>query len=388
MRVLAAIHGPVYGGAQAQLIRLRRPLADRGVEVVALVPPGTGAERLREGGVETVTMPIHRLRATPDPRVQAPFVASLPREIGAIRRLVRDLDIDVVQAHGPTNPHAALAADREQRAVVWQIYDTVAPMWLRRLTMPMVVRVADAITTWGMGLARSHPGTLRLGDRHIAVFPPVDAGEFEADGRREAARRELGVPDGAVAIGNIGNLNPTKGHDKLVRAVAMVREQRPEAVVRIMGAHSPPHAAYEEGVRREAAERGLVDPVLRILDPGQRVPELLPGIDVFAMSSVPRSEGIPTVLLEAMACGLPVVTTDVGAVRELVEHGVTGFIVPPERPAELAAALLELVRDPGLRARMGAEGRRQARDRYGLERNADLHARAYELAVEHRRSRR
>jgi len=88
---------------------------------------------------------------------------------------------------------------------------------------------------------------------------------------------------------------------------------RPDAVVRILGAPSPPHAAYERGVWEEATQLGLGDPRdFDVTDPGQRVPELIHAFDVLALTSVPRSEGMPTVILEAMAAGLPIVVTEVG----------------------------------------------------------------------------
>ena len=388
MRLLAIIHGPVYGGAHAQLIRLREPLARRGFETIVLVPEGgTGEERLRLAGMEVVTAPLHRLRATPDPRVQFPFLASFPRELRRVRRLLRELEIDVVQVHGPTNPLGAVAAHREGIAVVWQIYDTVAPMWLRRLTMPMVVRLADAITTWGLELGRAHPGTLGLGERHVVVYPPVDTDVFApARERRASAREELGIPDGATVVGTVGNLNPSKGHEYLIRAAELVRRSRDDVCFRIMGAHSPPHAEYEEGLHREARERGL-DGAIEILDPGTRVAELLPALDVFAVTSVPHSEGIPTVILEAMASGIPPVVTRVGAIDELVDDGVNGILLPPEQPETTARAILELLEDPALRERLGAAGRATAVERYGLEGLADRHAHAYELALAHRRGR-
>ena len=79
--------------------------------------------------------------------------------------------------------------------------------------------------------------------------------------------------------------------------------------------------------------------------------------------------------------------TDVGAVRELVEDGVTGLVVGPEDPRAIAAATLRLLGDRELRDAMGAAGRRRAAERFGLERLADLHLRAYELARAHRRGR-
>jgi glycosyltransferase involved in cell wall biosynthesis len=99
------------------------------------------------------------------------------------------------------------------------------------------------------------------------------------------------------------------------------------------------------------------------------VARTLQGADALLHPSV--IEGLPTVLLEAMACGVPVVATDCGGVTEAVTDGVEGFVVPTRQPGELAVALERLWRDPGLRARMGAAGRRTVTSRFTLERQLD-----------------
>ncbi len=385
------IHGPVFGGGYNQLLRLRKPLEARGWETLAVVPdaPGTALPRLREAGADLVVLPLHRLRATLDPRTHVRFAARFWPEVRSLRRVIRERGIDLVQAHGDTNPHAAIAAHLEGVAVVWQIYDTRTPVPLRRVTMPLVVRIADAITTWGEQLARVHPGVTDLGERWITVFPPVDVDEFRPDpARRAAARERLRVPEDAVLVGSIGVLNPSKGHEHLIRAAAIVRREHPGAVFRILGSKSPVHHAYEAMLRSEAARLGFDRETLDFVDPGSDVAELMPGFDALALTSVPRSEGIPTVILEAMSCGLPVVATNVGAVAELVEDGVVGSLIPPEQPEAVAAALSPLIADPERRALIGRANRERAIARYGLEVVADRHARAYELALEHRARRR
>jgi glycosyltransferase involved in cell wall biosynthesis len=141
-------------------------------------------------------------------------------------------------------------------------------------------------------------------------------------------------------------------------------------------------------VRDDAVRLGLLDGrALDIRDAGSRVSALLPGFDVLALASVPRSEGMPTVILEAMACGLPVVATDVGAVRELVIDGETGLVVSPGDRDGFAAALARLADDDGLRRSMGELGRSRFEQTFRLEALADRHVHAYDLALAHRRSR-
>lgn len=385
------VHGPVFGGVHAQVVRLAAPMADRGWELVCLLPDelGTGIERIRVAGVRVVTLPLRRLRADPNPAVHARMLASFRSEVRGIRRLADRESIDLVQVHGPTNPHGAVAAHLDARAVVWQLPDTRAPMALRRLTMPVVTRLADVVTSVGEELARSHPGALSLGERLVPIYPPVDLERFNPDrDAAAAARAVMRVPIGSHLVGTVANLNPSKGHEHLIRAAARIRDELPATSFRIMGAPSPPHPGYESHLREEARALGFDDPSqLDFLDPGDRVPELLPALDVFVVASVPRSEGMPTVLIEAMSCGIPTVATAVGAVSEVVDHGRTGFVVTPESPEALAEAVSRLLRDPELRASMGAAGRRRALDRFGLPALADVHADAYELALEHRRSR-
>lgn len=387
MRLLSVIHGPVFGGAHNQLLRLRDPLARRGCETVAVLPdePGNAVARLREAGVEVVVMPLHRLRASMRAAPHVALARSLVREVRALRRLIRERGIDVVQAHGPTNPQAAVAGRLAGAGVVWQLYDTRTPMALRRATMPLVVALADVITSWGVAVAGMHPGAVRLGDRLVPVFPPLDAAEYEGvPERRPHARAQLGAGHRDLVIGTVGNLNPQKGHEHLVGAFARARQVEPRAVLRVLGASSPAHPEYEQRLREEAAELGLPPRAVEFADPRDRVPELLPGFDVFALTSVPRSEGMPTAILEAMATGLPVVATDVGSVSELVEHGTTGLVVPPEDPAAIGAALARLLSHPDERRTMGERGRQRARERFSLDALADLHLGAYELAVARR----
>lgn len=388
-RLLSIIHGPVFGGGFNQMVQLREPLHRRGWETIAVAPAeeGNAVARLHEAGMPTEVIPLHRLRATADPRTHAHMVATLPPEVGRLRGLIRRHRIDAVQVHGDTNWHGAIAAHLEGVALVWQIYDTRTPPPLRRLTMPVVTRLADAVTTWGEQLALVHPGTKSLGERHVVVFPPVDSERFRPDQtRRDSARAELGVGADEFLVGGVGVLNPSKGYEWLIRALKIARARNPAIVARVLGSRSPVHAAYERSLEDAVGQAGL-DGSIDFIDPGTRVAELMPGMDALVISSVARSEGIPTVIFEAMASGVPVIATRVGAIEEVLEHGSTGLLVPPEDAGSLAGAIADLAGDPERSVEMGRLGRSRVEERYGLERCADAHARAYALAVAHRAER-
>jgi glycosyltransferase involved in cell wall biosynthesis len=116
------------------------------------------------------------------------------------------------------------------------------------------------------------------------------------------------------------------------------------------------------------------------MEEGLTTAELMSAFDVFVLASVRRSEGLPTVLLEAMASGVPVVTTEVGGVREIVTDGVTGRVVPPEDPPALAEALLEMARNDDLRSSMKQHARRLAVAQWNTGRCAETHIKAYAMA--------
>jgi glycosyltransferase involved in cell wall biosynthesis len=389
VNVLVVIHYPVFGGPHNQALRLAQGLHESGVFVTVLVPDGgNAARRLRAEGVDTVTIPLHRARATFRPRPLFDLVRYFPGEVAAIRQVIRERAIDVVQVEGLVNPHAAIAGRREECAIIWQLLDTRAPMSVRRLMMPLVVRLADVIMSTGLAVGQVHPGAEALGDRLRPFFPPVDSDEFRAENvDGDAARRSYGFSADDLVLVSVGNLNPQKGHEFLLQAVGLLRRGGRSVKAVIVGASHDTHVAYERELHvlcgRLSLEIGKDVVFAGGLDD---VRPALAAADIFVLSSVPRSEGVPTAAEEAMMMSMPVVATDVGGVAELVDDGVTGFVVPPLRSEALADAILR-TGDAATRAAMGARARERAAALCATERCAEVHLQAYERALEHRAAR-
>lgn len=345
-------------------------------------------ERIAEAGVPVAPVPLQRLQTSARGNVR--LTTSFASDVRRLRHLIKQHDARLVVCSGMENPHSAVAAHLERIPVVWQLIGTRTPMWFRGAVAPFVRYLADAVMTAGEALGKLHPGVTAFGERWFPFYYPIDLGHFRPDdARRVQVREELGLLPEHVVVGNVGNLNTQKGHLTFIEAAAKLHTRRPDTRFVILGQSHSTHEEYERRLWRRAAELGLtLERNLIVRSPGTRVAELASAFDIFWLPSVPRSEGAPTVVGEAMALGLPVVATDVGAVREMVRHGETGFVVPPLDPEALAQSTESLLDDQNLLRRMGAAGRDAAERFYAPDRPARVHARAFQAAEEHRSLRR
>ena len=389
MNLLLVIHYPVFGGPHNQALLLASSLAKGGISLVVVLPndeasgAGSAVARLRDGGLDVITVPLSRARATLNPGRQLRFFAHVPRDVRELRRIIRSRNIDLVQIGGLVNPQGAIAARLENVPVIWQLLDTRAPMVVRRLLMPLVLGLSDVVMSTGRTVATVHPGADRLGDQLRVFFPPVDPVHFDADRvDRDAARRDFGFAPGDRVVGTIGNLNPQKGHEFLLRAAASVRRRARNVKVLVVGASHETHRAYERELYQlcHRLQMQVGSDVVFAGGVGDVRPALA-AMDIFVMASVPYSEGAPTALEEAMLMKLPVVATEVGSVREMIDHGENGFIVPSKDADALAVTVLHILGNPEVRAELGPRARDRAIARFSAEECARVHLDAYEYAL-------
>jgi glycosyltransferase involved in cell wall biosynthesis len=217
---------------------------------------------------------------------------------------------------------------------------------------------------------------VRLGivppERVRAISSPIDTDVPSATAATRAnARRRLGLPSEAKVVGTVARLDPQKAPHILVEALAALG--RPNVYVAWLGGGSLMHSV-QRLVRRHGLEH-------RFLLVGERtdVPDLLPGFDVFAMPSL--YEGLPCAVVEAMACGVPVVATAVNSVPEVVIPGRTGILVRPNDPASLARAIGYLLNHPEEGARMARRAADSLGDRFRPETLGRDLTEVYELAL-------
>ena len=383
--MLHVVHYPMFGGPHNQALRLAAPLRQRGWDTIVLLPeePGNAANRLSESGVEVISIPLRRMRATRSLLTHLRFVTSLPFEVHRIRRVIRSHSISIVQVAGLVNPHAAMAARLERVPVVWQLLDTRAPAVVGRVATWLVRRLATVVMSTGTSILAAHSIGPEMKDRVYPYFPPVDTELFRPrpDAKAEV-RAAWGVSGDRRVVGCVANLNPQKGIIDLVRAFSRSRKRVPDARLVIVGAEHSTHAAYAAQVRASISDAGMTlgrDVILA--GPMVDIERQLAGFDVFAFTPDRRGEGVSTVVLEAMASALPVVAYDVAGLSEAITDRVSGRLVAAGDWTLLGDVVADLLESPAEAQKLGIAARLRAEETFDLASCADVHSKAYRHAL-------
>ena len=351
LRVLMVVESSA-GGTGRHVLDLSEGLLARGCDV-HLVYSTNRIDRLfmdRLGG-------ITGLRHTPLP-MRTSIHPNDMRVVRAVRRyLDRQGPFDAI--HGHSSKGGALARLAALGTAVPAFYtlhglimmDPGLAPWKRRFYLA-IERGLSLRTSRIIAVSPEEARAavrLGLGRSRIAMVPngvgPADLTP------RPAARRVLDVPDDALVIGFVGRLVEQKAPHVLIEAFAATAKVAPHVVLALVGA-----GPLEEPMRELAARLGVTHKVRWLGERDAR--GVLAAFDAFALSS--RKEGLPYVVLEAMAAGLPVVATASAGVEILIEPGVNGMVVPTDDAGAFARALIELATDPQRLARCGRASRERA----------------------------
>jgi glycosyltransferase involved in cell wall biosynthesis len=292
-----------------------------------------------------------------------------------LSRLLKQLKPDVVHAHDPHGvAMAALALSMSTspvkqpllaaRRVDFHLRNSTLSRWKYR-QVDCFICASDAIRRILIadGIAAARTVTVHEGIdlERVAAAPPAGLHE------------EFWLPHDAPIVGNVAALVPHKGQRYLIEAAAVVIRQVPDARFVIAG-----EGELRPQLERLIKERHLEKHVLLV---GFR-PDALSlhkRFDIFVLSST--TEGLGTSLLDAMACGKPIVATSAGGIPEVVEDGITGLLVPARDSEGLAQAIVKLLKDDQLRERYGAAGLARVRERYSAERMVQETVKVYERVV-------
>ena len=309
----------------------------------------------------------------------------------SLRRYLKREKIDVIHSHNPM-PHfyGALASVLTGIPLIHTKHGVNYPKdraFVRRSRLWS--RVTKKIVAVSEDVARVVRDIERVpSEKVVVVRNGVDANRGQGSGvrgqERTDARRQLGLEEDSLVIGSVGRLSPEKNYPLLVKAFALAKQ---EAVTPTPPyPHTPILAVIGPGPERDklealVAELDLGDSVI-LAGEQQDVSPWLQAMDVFCLPS--NTEGTSISLLEAGACGLPLVATNVGGNSEIIEDGVSGIIVPPGDEQALTAAILRLMDDENLRATMGKAAQKRVRTNYSLDQTVTEYKKLYEQVTANR----
>jgi glycosyltransferase involved in cell wall biosynthesis len=222
---------------------------------------------------------------------------------------------------------------------------------------PLIMRMAHGLVTNSHG-AR-HTLASQIQPHRIEVLTNViDVADFD---ERSAAPLPVLLPHGRIIATAVGRLHPCKRFDRFIDALALARGTEPALTGVIAGADVGQKAALQE----QARLLGLGPQDLVFLGECDDVPALLARSALFVLSS--EYEGLPNVVVEAMAAGLPVISTPAGDAPVVVQHGETGYVIEMNDVQGMANRMVQLARSPALRKQLGEAGRKRVEQEYNYE---------------------
>ena len=369
------------GGSGVVASELARCLADGGhhTHVISSDTPF----RLRDS---KSNVSFHRVETPGYPLFREPqYLLALANRIVEVARAHR---LDVIHAHYAI-PHAAaaylarqiLASGLDDRRKVPRTITTLHgtdvtilgsdPSY--RETVAFCIDQSDAVTAVSASLRDETKREMPV-KSDIVVIPNFLDCAFHRRAPDAALRQRFCAPDEKLVI-HISNLRPVKQVDAVVRIFGRIRE-RVAAKLLIVG----------EGPELDKAKQ-LIDDLritaqVELIGEAQDVIGLLSVSDLFLLPSLQESFGLSA--LEAMACGVPVVASDVGGLPEVVVDGATGFLHPPREVERMAESAIRILLDPALHTRLASEGRRLAMDRFSADRIVPQYAALYERTLQRR----
>jgi len=356
MKLLFLITGLAYGGAEIQLVNLAISLKKRGweVRVVAMLPPQAFTEELKDAGIPLSTLNMRRGVAD-------------PRAVFRLVKILREWRPDIVHSH---MVHANLLA-RVTRllspipVLICTAHSTYEGGRHREIFYRLTDFLCDLTTqiSWA-GLERY----VQVGavPRHKIRYVPngLDIDRFmPCQETRNRIRDKLELKDFFIWLA-VGRFHVQKDYPNLLHALARVSEEFNNVLLLIAG-----DGPLRPDIEKLAKKLGINERV-RFLGICNNISELMNAADAFVLSS--RWEGFGLVLAEAMSCQLPVVATDSGGPREILNGGKLGHLVPPGDSEALAAAMMKMMSLPEAeRQAMGRAGRAYIEANYSLEHVVD-----------------
>lgn len=355
MKIFISESSTAVGGQELAVLLHAEGLLKRGHDLRLILEPGSPIARMaEEKKLPTELVSMRRSR--------------YPSAILAFRALMRRHGPAILQVNSSRDSWIGSLAVRlvSPRPKVIRIRHISTPLNRTLTTQFLYRRLIDMVVVTGG--ERTRRGLIErdgLAADRVAGFPiGLDVTQFAPAPPAPDLREELGLPKGHLLVGLISYLRTYKGHEYFIEAAGQILAERKDVTFVIVG-EGPEEASIRARIEKTGQTAGI-----RMLGFREDLLNIFRSLDVFAIPSV-EGDTIPQVLMQALAMGIPVVSTTVGSIPDVVLDGKTGFVVPPRDAKALGQCIQMLLNDRSLRERMALEGRALVVSSYSIEKMLD-----------------
>lgn len=353
----------MYGASKIFLLTAKT-LVDRGVQVFAVLSEeGPLVSALKELGVEVWTIRLGILRRkyfNPIGIFNRIWVLNTAKR--KVEQLILEKDIDTVYSNTAAVLLGSLVLKKKKVRHVWHLHEIVEnPKWFTSAMKKIVHASADKIVV----VSKAVEDNWKLADQDtklVRIYNGIEYDAYLAPGK--SLREELNIPEEACVVGMIGRVSAWKGQEYFLEIAEQLNKKFINLFFIMVGDAFPGGEYLYKNIKNKITEKRLESKVINL---GFRtdIPDILSTLDVFILPSI-LPDPFPTVILEAMAAGKPIVATGHGGAKEMVVEESGGYLIPWDNAEEAASMIAPLIDDPNLRYQMGSYNRNRVLKNFSL----------------------
>ena len=373
MKIANFIEEGRLGGPQVRILAVASALKGK-VDTTVIMPKENSEifqQRCDACGVAYITLPISRV--TKEWRVAVRYVLFSLFEVLRLAWVLKKNRFDLVHVSGGSwQLKGVLAAKLAGKKVLWHLNDTSMPGFIRRI-FSLISPFADGFI-FASERSRAYYGSLiREGKPEFIIPAPVETNSFDPANSYSGDESLISSWSGKLVVGTVANINPIKGLETLIRAAASLKRHVDKVLFVVVGPVYKNQNSYFNDLQQLCGELQVEN--IEFVGARSDVRPLLKRFDIYVCSSL--AESSPISVWEAMAMGLPVISTDVGDVPLYVKNDLSGFIVGVNDSDSIGDRLALLAQDKKMRVRYGEKARQTVIEKLDLKRCATRHLDTY-----------
>ncbi|MDM8520985.1 glycosyltransferase family 4 protein [Anaerolineales bacterium HSG6] len=373
MNILYISHSADLYGSEQSLLLLLKNLNQKEFTSFVILP--------KEGPLREIIEPYAKVEVIPSLKPWLTLhkgllcfiynIATIPFILWSTLKIVNFIkthDIDLVHTNSLVTISGALAAKISNVPHVWHARELLSssslypmnPVLGLKTVIGIIQRLSDIIIANSNATKNCFPNSSNI----QVVYNPVDNRFITTSPTKTKLYHELELPSNSLLVGQISQIIPIKGCDIFITAASIVKQHISNVTFISIGGTPTLRQTYKQQLKQMIYDYNLQES-FRFLGLRQDIPDILSALDLLVLPS--RSESFGRVLVEASAVGIPIIGTNSGGIPEIIDHSVTGFVVPPNRPEILAQAMITLLQNKAVATKMGQKGKERVKSYFTID---------------------